>query len=88
MYAAASPVSQGFTVIAAANFIITPEPPSEIAYRGQLAAFLLVLKSVNGFNANVTLSCSGGPAGAKCYGSAANGPCQRHHVRRIRNAVP
>ncbi len=66
IYAAATPVMQSFTVIPSTNFTITPEPPAEIAYRGQLAAFLLVLKSANGFNANVSLSCSGGPAGARC----------------------
>jgi hypothetical protein len=27
---------------------------------------MLQLKSVNGFNGNVTLSCSGGPTGSKC----------------------
>jgi hypothetical protein len=65
-YAAATPLSQSFTVIPSANFSITPEPAVETVYRGRLAAFLLVLKSVNGFNGNVTLSCSGGPAGSKC----------------------
>ena len=66
LYAAATPVSQSFTVIPSANFSITPEPAIETIYRGRLAAFLLVLKSVNGFNGNVTVSCSGGPAGSKC----------------------
>ena len=31
-----------------------------------LGGFILQLKSVNGFNGNVTLSCSGGPAGSIC----------------------
>jgi len=31
-----------------------------------LGGFILQLNSVKGFNGNVTLSCSGGPAGSKC----------------------
>jgi probable HAF family extracellular repeat protein len=50
----------------APNFAITANPSSEIAYRGVLAAFILKLQSVHGFNGNVKLSCSGGPAGSKC----------------------
>jgi len=52
--------------IATPSFTITPIPPAEIAFRGVAAGFILQLKSVNGFNGNVTLSCSGGPAGSKC----------------------
>jgi hypothetical protein len=66
VYAAATPVSQSLTVIPRANFSITPEPAVETVYRGRLAAFLLVLNSVNGFKGNVTVSCSGGPAGSEC----------------------
>ena len=33
---------------------------------GNITAFALELKSVQKFNGNVTLSCSGGPAGSKC----------------------
>ncbi len=65
-YAAATPVAQGFTVSPAANFTITPIPPTEIVYRGRLGGVILKLQSVQGFNANVTLSCAGGPAGSKC----------------------
>ncbi len=65
-YAAATSVSQSFTVLPSANFTITPMPASETVYRGVLAAFLLKLQSVNGFSGYVTLSCSGGPAGSKC----------------------
>ncbi len=54
------------TVSPAPNFTITANPPAETVRRGDVAAFILQLKSVNGFNANVTLSCSGGPAGSKC----------------------
>ena len=50
----------------AGNFTITPIPSSETVYRGVLGAFILQLNSVNGFKGNVTLSCSGGPAGSKC----------------------
>ena len=50
----------------AVNFTIKAVPPTQTAYRGVLAGFLLELKSVNGFNANVSLSCTGGPAGSKC----------------------
>ncbi len=48
------------------TFTITPNPPSETVYRGHIAVFVLTLKSVNGFNGNVKLSCSGGPAGSYC----------------------
>jgi len=66
VYAAATQVAQSFTVIPSANFTITPNPASETIYRGRLAAFLLVLKSVNGFKGKVTVSCSGGPTGSQC----------------------
>ena len=65
-YAAAAPVSQSFTVISAANFTITATPPAEVVYRERLGAVVLKLQSVNGFNANVSLRCSGGPSGTKC----------------------
>jgi hypothetical protein len=48
------------------NFTITPIPAAETINRGVLGVFILQLKSVNGFNANVTLGCSGGPVGSKC----------------------
>jgi sugar lactone lactonase YvrE len=65
-YAAATPVTQSFTVLPGAGFTITPIPTKETIKRGVLAAFILQLNSVRGFNGNVTLNCSGGPAGAKC----------------------
>jgi hypothetical protein len=68
-YAAATPVNQSFTVTpitSLANFTITPIPPAETVKKGDIAAFILELQSVNGFNAKVTLSCSGGPVGSKC----------------------
>jgi hypothetical protein len=65
-YAAATPVSQSFSVVSAATFTITPNPPSETVKRGNVAGFILQLKSVNGFNGNVRLSCSGGPTGSYC----------------------
>jgi hypothetical protein len=48
------------------EFTITVIPPQETVLRGDIAAFILELKSVNGFNGNVKLSCSGGPAGSEC----------------------
>jgi hypothetical protein len=60
------PVSQSFMVLSAANFTITPHPGEETVQCGVLAAFVLDLQSVQGFNGRVTLSCSGGPAGAHC----------------------
>ncbi len=68
-YAAATSVKQSFTVSAgtsAANFTISSRLIGQFAYRGQVAAFLLELQSVHGFNANVKLSCSGGPASSYC----------------------
>jgi hypothetical protein len=68
-YSAASTVNQSFTVSqssSGAGFTITPEPGSETIKRGDVAAFLLVVQSVNGFKGNVTLSCSGGPVGSQC----------------------
>ena len=63
-YAAATPVSQSFTVLA--GFTITPIPGSETIKRGVLAGFILQLNASKGFSGNVKLSCSGGPAGAEC----------------------
>jgi hypothetical protein len=54
------------TVVAAANFTIKPLPPAETVHRGNLAAFVLELDSVNGFKGKVKLSCSGGPPGSVC----------------------
>ena len=64
-YAPATPVTQSVAVSLAANFTITPEPGSETVNAGIVAAFVLELQSVNGFNGNVKLTCSG-PAGAVC----------------------
>jgi hypothetical protein len=56
-----------FTVTApVAEFTIAPTPKSETVQRGVIAGFLLTLTSLNGFKGNVTLSCSGGPAGSYC----------------------
>ena len=48
------------------TFTITPEPGAETVSRGVVGGFLLKLQSVDGFNGNVKLSCSGGPAGSYC----------------------
>jgi hypothetical protein len=63
VYAAAS-LSRSVTVIAA--FTITPNPPNETLYRGDIAAFLLQLQAASGFSANVTLSCSSQVSGSYC----------------------
>ncbi len=58
-YAAATPVTQSFTVNAGTSFTITPIPGSETVNPGvELGGFILELQSVKGFNGNVTLSCS------------------------------
>ena len=48
------------------TFTITPEPAAETVNPGVLGGFLLKLQSVDGFDANVKLSCSGGPASSYC----------------------
>ncbi len=48
------------------GFTITPTPSTETINRGVLGAFILTLKSLDGFKGSVTLSCSGGPAGSYC----------------------
>ena len=48
------------------NFTISVIPPTETIDRGVLGGFILELNSVKGFNENVKLSCSGGPAGSEC----------------------
>jgi beta-lactam-binding protein with PASTA domain len=48
------------------NFTITVIPPAETVNRGVLGGFILELNSVKGFDGNVKLSCSGGPAGSEC----------------------
>lgn len=50
----------------AGGFTITVIPPQETVSRGDIAAFILEIKSVKGFNGSVKLSCSGGPAGSDC----------------------
>jgi hypothetical protein len=61
-----SAVGYDTPAVATSNFTMTVVPPVETIRRGNIAAFILELKSVNGFNGNVTLSCSGGPAGSSC----------------------
>jgi uncharacterized repeat protein (TIGR03803 family) len=65
-YNPATPVTQSFNVTSAADFTITPLPPVQNVVLGNLTGFVLQLQSVQKFNGNVTLSCSGGPAGTKC----------------------
>ena len=48
------------------TFTIKPILATETIKRGILGAFILQLKSVNGFNGSVALSCAGGPSGSKC----------------------
>jgi hypothetical protein len=48
------------------TFTITPNPSAETVTRGVVGGFLLKLQSVDGFDGNVTLSCSAGPAGSYC----------------------
>jgi sugar lactone lactonase YvrE len=72
-YAAAAPVTQSFTVTALASFTITASPSSETVIRGiDAAGFLLTLKSVNGFNGTVKLTCSAGTLGSVCGDLPAN----------------
>ncbi len=61
-------VNESFQVSAkpAPGFTITPTPQTETVNRGDVAAFLLELKSVNGFMGDVTLDCSSLPTGSKC----------------------
>jgi hypothetical protein len=49
-----------------ASFTITPAPGAETIRRGDLGVFVLQLKSVNGFNGKVALSCAGGPPNSQC----------------------
>jgi hypothetical protein len=50
----------------AGDFTISVIPPQETVAVGDVAAFILEIKSAQGFNGNVKLSCSGGPAGSQC----------------------
>ena len=67
-YLAATPVTQSFAVSAASGtaFTIDPDPPFETVKRGELAVFVVDVRSVNGFKGNVKLTCSGAPSGANC----------------------
>jgi hypothetical protein len=58
--------SARYTFSVTAPFTIAPVPAQETVLIGDAAAFALQLNSVNGFNGNVRLSCSGGPAGSVC----------------------
>ncbi len=55
-----------YVFLPSAPFTITPTPSKETIYRGVLGGFFLTLKSLTGFKGEVTLSCSGGPAGSYC----------------------
>jgi hypothetical protein len=61
-----SAVGYDTPAVVTSNFTIGVIPPVETIRRGDLAGFILDLKSVNGFDASVALSCSGGPAGSYC----------------------
>ncbi len=65
-FTAATSNTDVVTVTAGPQFTLTPLPPQETIPRGRIAGFLLSLKSANGFNGNVTLTCSGGPTGSYC----------------------
>ncbi len=65
-FAAASAVTQSFTVASASTFKLTATPGSETIKRGVFAGFLLEAVSVNGFSGNVNISCSGGPSDSVC----------------------
>ncbi len=49
-----------------ADFGLTASPDSSSVSRGQAAAFVITVTPISGFNAAVTLSCTGLPAGASC----------------------
>ena len=65
-YNPATPVQISFSVIAGGSFTLTATPKSETIKRGVLGAFLLQVKSLNGFAGNVTISCAGGPPKSAC----------------------
>lgn len=65
-YHPATPVSISFSVIAGGSFALTATPKSETIKRGVLGAFLLQVKSLNGFAGIVTISCAGGPPKSVC----------------------
>jgi hypothetical protein len=65
-YAPAPSVTQSINVVPPSNFSIKPLPPKETIDRRDPAGFVLELDSLNGFNSNVRLTCSGGPAGSVC----------------------
>ncbi len=54
------------TISPVQDFSISVIPPTETAYRGVLAIFVLKLQSMRGFDNNVQLSCAGGPPGSEC----------------------
>jgi len=65
----AGSANQSVTIAAAGQtptFTITPNPAAETVTRGVVGGFILKLQSVDGFDANVKLTCSGGPAGSYC----------------------
>lgn len=62
-YLPATPVTANFKV---SGFAINSVPASETVRAGTLAGFLLQIRAVNGFEGNVRLSCSGGPAKSVC----------------------
>jgi len=59
-------VSGAVTLQVNAAFTITAFPSAQTVYRGRLADFILLLRSLNGFSGSVKLTCSGGPADSIC----------------------
>ena len=70
--AATSPVLQQSIVPYIGDFTIAVDPTSAIIYTGESASFQITVKSINGFNEPLALSCAGLPNAADCSFSPAS----------------
>lgn len=70
-FKAATPVTRSFTVKPPASFTITPKSTTDTVSPSGEGEFTLELKSVDGFEGEVSLSCTGAPAGDSCVVSPA-----------------
>ena len=62
----ASPVLDQVIVLALGDFSITANPSARSIYTGEAAAFSIAVAPSNGWNRDVTLTCTGLPANATC----------------------
>lgn len=62
----AAPSASQTIVVSGSLFTLTVDPSTETLQQGGIGIFLLTLQSPKPYSGNITLTCSGGPAGSLC----------------------